>query len=306
MVVASEHMSIDRPSHPRADDPAEIRITTEIDNAVRSTELGRNMFGEVDRLQRAYFQQALVLEDPQAVHDLTQQLLENLSLATNSHIIDGEEHLATLEKRTPVLAVVNHFSAYKLTLIPYRDLGLDPNGKSRQIEPFPIFYAPVMPVAKALGDKLYDGHMEVDNPQIKRIQEAAGTIIVPDPAKLPRDPETQKPVPTFPIVLERTKEHFAEHPDTLLVSFSEGETSGKRNGGGPYHLAEFKTGAFVSAAAVAAPVLPVCMYFNPNSGFEIGILEPFYPEPDKEREYYQQLAEDTRQKMQAWLDQKSA
>jgi hypothetical protein len=297
MAVEIKDMSVDRPSHPSVNDPAEMRIREEIRNAALSTKLGQEMFAKIDQLQHDYFRRSLTMLDrPQQIHDETQTLLENLATTTNARIVDGEAYLASLPKGRPVIAAVNHFSSYKIVPIRPAELGLENIGEG-QIEAYPILYAPLMPVAKALGDNLYDGHMEAPSP-IDQIQVAAGIVVVPDPNKALQHEQHK----SFPIVLERTKSHFVQHPNSLLVSFAEGETSGKRNGGGPYNLAPFKTGAFVTAAEEKVPVLPVGMYFNPDSGYELGILEPIYPESGKEREYYVELAEQTRQKMQLWLN----
>src|ERR1035437_432213 len=267
MAVEVKDMSIDRPSHPSINDPAEMRIREEIRNSTLSTALGKGMFAKVDKLQHDYFRRSLtILNRAQQIHDETQTLLENLAITTNARIVDGEEYLVSLPKGKPVIAAVNHFSSYKIVPIRPAELGLENIGEG-QIEAYPILYAPLMPVAKALGDNLYDGHMEAPSP-IDQIQIAAGIVVVPDPNKAPQHEQHR----SFPMVLERTKTHFVEHPNSLLVSFAEGATSGKRNGGGPYSLVQFKAGAFVTAAEEGAPVLPVGMYFNPDSGYELGIL----------------------------------
>lgn len=289
-----------RNPHPKKDDPLEQRIRGLIRQEVYSTPRGQQMFSQVDVLQRKYFRECLLrLNDTKYIHDTTQDLLRQLSEVTNSRIVEGEDHLAGLKRGSPAFAIVNHFSAYKLITMEDKELGLDfPD--DREIYPFPIFFSPVYPVAQRLGDNLYDAHLELPG-SLARIQEAAGLLVVP------------KDNGAFGSIRDRTEELIQRRPNSLTVIFPEGGTSGKRNMGGPYDLDRFHGGSFAIAEELGIPVIPVCQYFNPDSGFEIGILPqvkfdnpPLAENKDARKEYFSSVAGNTRQQMQAWLNTRKA
>lgn len=280
-----------RPPHPFRNDPLEQRIRGLIRDNVCSTVKGREMFAKVNDLQIDYFRDAIGnIGKPGVTHDRTQELLKELSQVTNSRIVQGAENLDSLPKKSPVFAMVNHFSGYKLVAIEQGTLGVD-SPDIDQIYPFPIFYSSLVPVAEALEDNLYDAHLELPAPLLK-VQEEAGLLVVP-----PGEGQ-------FKTVVERTEDHLKEHPNSLLVLFPEGESSGKRNNGGPYDMVGFHAGSFIIAAKKGIPVVPIAQYFNPNSGFELAIFPSFKLDPNGDRAYFEQMAANTRQEMQAWLDTK--
>ncbi len=287
-----------RNPHPKKDDPLEQRIRRLIADEVYSTTLGSQMFAQVHSLQLDYFKNCLEnLDDPNYIHDSTQDLLKRLVEVTNSKIVDGEDNLSFLKRRHPTFALVNHFSAYKLVTIQDKELELDVP-ESPEIYPFPIFFSSLVPVAQKLEDELYDAHLEIPG-SILQIQEAAGLLVIP------------KNNDVFTDIRKRTRQLISQHPNSLIVIFPEGGTSGKRNMGGPYDLDRFHRGSLAIAQELDIQVIPICQYFNPNSGFELGILPPVrldnspsVEDRDARKEYFASVAENTRQQMQGWLNQR--
>ncbi len=291
-----------RNPHARREDPLDQRIKNLIREQAFSTEGGREMFARSRQLLVDYFKSSLsALADPVAIHDITQVLLHELAKATNSRIVDGEENLKDVRKESPFFVISNHYSGYKLMDIEQTELGLDLE-EIDDVVPFPFFYAPIAPVADRLGDLLYDAHLELPG-SLGKIQEEAGLLVVP------------KDDGSFGAIRSRTQKIFSRRSNSMVVIFSEGETSGKRNKGGPYDLVEFHGGSFAIAEELGIQVLPVCQYFNPKSGFEVGILPPLNfvnpPEAKVENkdariEYFDNIAQQTREKMQSWLNTRKA
>ena len=273
---------------PRQTDENEIRIVKLIREQLLKTEWAKSIFEALRQQLIQYFISSIeILNQPDKIHQATQEVLEELSTISRSRIVSGEENLDRLSKRSPVIAVVNHLGTYKLTEIQPREIRIDL--PLDIIHPFPIYYAPLVPVAKILEDNLYETHVELPEPLLS-IQKAAGIIVVPpDQGALTK-------------LQTATSELITQHPNALITIFPEGGTTGKRNNGGPYDLDEFKTGGFVIASHLNLPVLPVCQYFNPESGFELGILPPVKVENTENREYYKELARSTQASMQSWLN----
>lgn len=291
--------------HPSAKDPLEVRIRRLIREQAYATPEGEQMWRDTKAIQLEYFQDALAhLNDPKYVHNSTQNTLERIARATNAHIVDGREYAEQLD--TPALVVFNHYSGYKLTALKPDEIDAD-FGDMEELYPFPSFYAPLFPVAKAVGDdvKLYDAHLEYGRKDkalpLRRVQEEAGILVVPEKGG------------SFETTLDATKKMIEGRPRSLIVVFPEGQTSGKRNNGTPYDMLPFRTGAFAIAAEAGIPVLPVVQYFNPNKGFEIVVLPPlkdlkvFEKGPDgkqtqESRDYYENLANTTHDAMQSSLN----
>lgn len=287
-----------RNPHPRRGDPLEERIRSLISSQAYSTEAGRQIFEDARKLQLNYFKNSLLnVSNPNLIHEKTQKLLHDIAKTTGAHIVEGEDILKTLPKGRPIFTETNHYSGYKLTAIRQSELGVN-YPEVDEIFPFPFFYAPIVPVADALGDYLYDAHLELPG-ELKRIQEGAGLLIVPEDDG------------SFTGIKKETEKMISRHPNSLIVIFPEGGTSGKRNMGGPYDMDHFHGGSFAIAEALDMPVVPVYQYFNPDSGFEIGILEPvdFSNVPktgdlNLRKAYFSELAEATRARMQQHLDKR--
>lgn len=294
-----------RKPHPSAKDPLEIRIRGLIREQAYSSLEGVNMWEESKRIQQQYFNDSLSnLDNPSYVHDRTQEVLREISQATKAHIIKGKEYVRSL--KTPALIALNHYSGYKLNAFKPGEIDAD-FGEMEELYPFPSFFASMVPVAREVGDDvtLYDAHLEYgkkeDNMPLKKVQEEAGLLVIPEQNG------------GFTSTLESTKKIIEEHPRSLLVVFPEGESSGKRNNGGPYDMVDFHTGAFVIAGELGIPVLPAVQYFHPENGFQVVVLPPIGPRSfekgldgkatEESKAYYEQLAKETHDKMQLELNQ---
>jgi 1-acyl-sn-glycerol-3-phosphate acyltransferase len=262
------------------------------------------MWQKTKELQRDYFKDAAAhMEDSAYIHDATQKVLNDIAVATNTQIVSGKENISDI--KTPALVVLNHYSGYKLTSLKSDDLEID-FGKMEELYPFPSFFASMIPVARGIGQDvtLHDAHLEYgrkeDDSLLRKIQEKAGLLVISEENG------------GFKDTLDATRQIIDKNPKSLIVVFPEGESSGKRNEGGPYDMVAFHTGAFVIAGELGLPVIPAVQYFNPDTGFQVVVLPPiesrvFEKGPDgkptaESKEYYEKLAQETHDKMQYELD----
>ena len=275
-------------------DELNVRISGLIRDHVFSGSVGEKMMRASKDLQVQYYKDCLAhLGEPSFIHDRNQRVLKDLAKVTNSKIVEGEEWINDFPKASPALILLNHFSVYKLTGIEQAELGVH-YAKIDVIPPPPIFSSSVFPVAEKLQDNLYDAHLQLPG-ALGQIQEEGGFISVPPGA-----------VDQFGLVLQETKDFIASHKNSLIVSYPEGGTSGRTNNGGPFDMLDFRKGSFAIASQLDLPILPIAQYFNPDSGFEIGIFKPMVLEKNKPREYYKEVADNTRNQMQTWLDKRKS
>jgi len=285
-------MGEDYSRHNPGQDPLELRIRGLIRDHVYSKKEGREMLSKAKAQEVDYVKECLVnINDSRFIHDRTQKLLKDLSTSTNSKIVEGEENLSNVPKGRHVFVLTNHFSAYKLIAIDQQEVGTNIPEVNELYLP-PMFYAGIWPVAEKLGKPLYEAHLGLPD-ILKTIQESAGTLIFPNGKG-----------GQYQVVLERTKEHLDKHPDAVTVIFPEGGSTGKYNNGGPFDLDHFHGGSISMASELGVTILPVAQYFNPEKGFELRVFESFTPSPETSREKTTELADNTRQQMQAWLDTK--
>lgn len=278
---------------PRMDDPREQRMRDLAQAEFLKSQWARDTFSGVKARQVNYLRDALNhLGNPSYIHDQTQKVIAEIAEATRAKIVSGQENLVGLEKGKSVLLMTNHPATFKLGGInPKTELGIDIPDFDL-VYPSPIFISPLYPVAKELGDKLYFSSFEYPL-TLGDVHESAGFMTV-RPVEQGRTQELQDAVAKL----------IQEHPDAAIVHFAEGGTTGKRNGGQVYDLEEFSTGGLVIAAKNGIPVLPVAHYFNPDSGFEIGILKPISLDPNGNREYFGGISDKMRAEMQDWLNQR--
>lgn len=276
---------------PKPTDEDEQRIVELIRRELLATDEAKETFETARQRLIHYFNYCLAnVDDAHLIHAETQRVLSELSSFFHTKIVSGQDNLDRLSKRSPVIAVVNHLGSYKLTEITPAELGL--NLPIDIVHPFPIYYAPLVPIGTILEDNLYEAHVELPQPLYK-IQQAAGLVIVP--------PDKEGKLAK---IEERTAAVITLHNNALITVFPEGGTSGKRNQGGPYDLEKFHKGAFIIAARLGIPVLPVCQYYNPMSGFEIAVMPPIRPQTTQTENYFEQLALNTQAEMQNWLNSK--
>ena len=247
-------------------------------------------FEKVRQQQIDYIKDAVAnIQNDAYVHDLTQKNLREISEEMKSKIVEGKHLLDKVPKQHPAIIATNHFGAYKLFGVsPKNDIGVDMPGYDAMY-PYLMYFAALVPVSEGLGDNLY--YASNDFPGIfGDIHRKAGFIHVPPIAE-----------GKTAYLIEQNREAIRKRPNSAIVSFPEGTTSGKPSGRGPYDLEPFKTGAYVIAAELGMYIVPVAQYFNPQEGYELKVLQPFIPERgDKEK--YQQYADTNRSEMQIWLD----
>ncbi|MBI2613989.1 MAG: hypothetical protein HYW62_04435 [Candidatus Levybacteria bacterium] len=283
----------DRIQHPRQSDPQEQRIRRLIEGQAYVSDFGRRVFSDAKKLQVDYFKKALShLGHKELVYDETQNVLRDLSLALHSQIISGRENLKDIPKGSPIIAFVNHYGGFKLTMIDQKELGVKID-EMEDIPPFPLYYSSVMPVAAELQDDLCDVHLSLPG-DLGRVQEAAGTVVVP----------LKKSANDFSLLIDRTEENFSKHRNSVCVVFPEGQTSGKRSERGPYDLEPYQSGFFAIASKLGVIGLPIAQCFNPNKGMELAVFAPILPNPNATREDFDKVAADTQRRMQEWLDQR--
>lgn len=280
---------------PRMDDPQEQRMRDIAQNEFLKSDWARNAFSNVTSRQIAYLKDCLNhLDDPNYIHDQTQEVIAEISELTRTRIVSGQKNLEGLEKGKPVLLVTNHPATFKLGGInPKTELGIDiPN--FNLVYPSPIFISPLYPVAKELGDRLYFSSLEYPL-KLGDVHESAGFMTV-RPVEQGRTQELQNAVAKL----------VQEHQNAAIVHFAEGGTTGKRNGGQVYDLEDFSTGGFVIAAKNRIPVVSVPHYFNPESGFETGVFNPIMLDENGDKAYFEQIANQMRSQMQDWLNTRKA
>lgn len=295
----------DNVGHPSHSDPKEVRITGLIQNELASTSWAKNVFTIAKDLQLAYFLDSLKETNPDATFAKTQQLLKTLAETTRSKVLDGENYLDKLDKNAPVFVILNHLGVYKLTEITEKEVGVKFESSDVVLHPFPIYFSSVFPIAEKLQRPLLEAHVDLSqlSGSLTDVQKAAELLLVPTGNQ-------REGANSFDVIRERTREIINKRPNAMIVIFSEGGTSGKRNMGGPYDLDKFHGGSFAIAEELDIQVLPVCQYFNPNSGFDLGVLEPVtFNAPHAgdvktRRDYFRDIANTTHDKMQAWLNQK--
>ncbi|HSX27226.1 MAG TPA: hypothetical protein VLG25_00410 [Patescibacteria group bacterium] len=291
---ASEYLQAVIEIKPRADDHRDVRIREIIRKIFIKEPWAEKVFANIREEQIAYLKDVVhSVSDPVYVDRVTQETLRKIGGELRATIEEGVEHLTPLQGK-PVLVTTNHLGTYKLAPInPRVDLGEDvPKYEGYDfMYPYPLYFAALSPVAEALGNAL--SYASNDYPGVfGQIHSAAGFIHLP-PASQFNDGRTGA-------LKQQTAELFQRRPNTALVNFSEGGTSGKYDEKGPYGLRDFKTGGYVIAAELGLPMLAVAQYFDPLIGMRLKVFEPFYPQTGT-REAYQQLANGTQAEIQAWL-----
>lgn len=272
---------------PQKDDPLEVAIQDRLRDELASTQYARDFLENATNLQTSFFERAFAdLDSDENIRQSYEVLISNLAEAGNSRVVSGADNLRKLPSDQGCIVITNHLGIIKLTTIDNSQqrfpVSLD------EFEPFPLRHAPISIVASQLGLEIHESAVELPG-RLRDIQEACGVAIV----RAEGENRTQKLIEDC-VLLNRQR-------PALIVMYPEGGTSGKRNQGGPYDLDEFRTGAFVVAAETNMPILPITQYFNPKTGFELSILEPFNVK-DLKRDDLTILATETKANMQATLD----
>lgn len=283
---------------PRQDDEREAAIVKKIEDLVLTEQWAREAFAAIRELQIVYMREVLAhIDDPARIYNRTQEVLAEISRLSRSEIVEGSELLRALPKGQPALVMTNHLGTYKLVGIdPKRELGVDIPDYNFMY-PSPMYFGGLSPVTKAIGDDL--SYVSNDFPgQFGTIHREAGFVHVP--------PKSSQQTGRTGALLEQTRAAFAKHPNSAIVNYPEGGTSGKYTGLGPYDLDPFKTGGYVIAAQLGIRVIPVAQYFNPKHGLQLKVFPSRVPDESAEKETIRAQAELDRKNMQEWLDERQA
>jgi len=274
-------------SKQEAPDTLETAIVQKIEALAQSLPWLAEALPGVRQLQLDAFRAMLAAKTDEEVRTISDTTIRETAAALHARLVSGEEKLSVLSPTQPALIMTNHFGLYKLTPMTPPELGLA-IPELPIIHPFPPFFAALYPVAEKLGSSLAYVANKLPG-AIGEIQERAGELTIPT------DMEKGK----TRYLTGKTSEFFKEHPSTLLVTFNEGGTSGKRTGKGPLDLDPFKTGGYVVAAELGIPIILAGQRPGPQ-GMEVGVLEVMTPVPG-DKSSFEALAQHHREIMQAWL-----
>lgn len=281
--------------HPREDDPREARIVGIIRDAMLQEEWVKDAHAKANALQIQGHREILAsLGDAAKVRSIAQRVLKEFSSLFKAEIVEGKEFLATLPKDKPAFLFTNHFGTYKTFPIRAKaDLGVEVP-QFDYFYPFFGYFGALYPAAAAAGRDLSYASFQYPGP-LDDSHRQAGFVHVPPRFVQNRTEYLDKQVRTL----------MAEHPQTLLVNFPEGKTTGKYSEGGPYSLEPFKTGGYVIAAEHGIPIVPVAQFFDPHRGFRLKIFEP-YVLPEGDKASYEARAHQDQVAIQDWLDRQKS
>ncbi len=268
---------------PQGLDQRDLRIRELVKGAILREPWAEEAFTNIHKVQISYLRDAMQhLDSPEYIDGITQDTLQKIGIPFRGK---------------PVLVMTNHLGAYKLAPInPQIDLG-DEVPKYDGYDfmyPYLLYFAALTPIARTLGNAL--SYTSTDYPGIfGQIHTAAGFIHVP--------PLSQVSHGRTEILKQQTAAVIQKRPNTAVINFPEGGTGGKYNEAGPYDLRDFKTGGYAIAAELGISILIVGQYFDPHLGMRLKVFDPIYPQPGS-KETYEQLAADSRAKIQSWLREK--
>jgi len=290
---------------PDPNDPKEQQIVRSIGDEFLSTPLAREAFERIKDLELSHLRNATAhIGQNEYIYAGTQKVLKDISEASQSSIVAGEENLNQLEKGKPILLLTNHLGSYKLislTQDQQREMGLR-GPIVRVYYPFPGYFAAMYPIAQRLRNDLFEASFEYPG-QIGEIYRATDSIEVPPPNLALNGNQAKS---RTEILTDVTRALIDKHPNAVITSFPEGGTSGKRNGKGPYGLEPYHTGSFVIAAKLGLPILPVAQFFNPDKGFELAVFEPVRLGAETAPEQLLQAAQVMQRQTQEWLNTRKA
>jgi len=280
---------------PRHDDPQDIAYVAKLKQCVLRESWAQKAFETIRERQITYLREVLAQSDNAAfVYTRTQQVLEEVAELLRARIADGAKLLREIPKGHPTLLMTHHLSTYKLTgFESKKELGFAIPGYEF-IHPEPVLIAGLKPIAKVLGDTL--SYASADFPGVfGKIHREAGFLHIPPKETLTTGRTTY--------LLDETRQAFKRRPNTALVNFPEGQTSGKHTGRGPYDLDPFKTGGYVIAAELGARVIPVAQYFDPKEGLQLKVFPSYIPE-SSDKAAIAALADRDQRQMQEWLNER--
>lgn len=245
---------------PAASDPRELAIRERL-NSLLSTEWASKAIDDLRQRQEEFLK--LVMGNTstsEKLRDTYGKLLAELADSVRAGIASGWEFVEKVRGQKGVIIITNHLGMAKLTRIDNKNRNFPV--ELDEIEPFLARHVAIVRVAELLNAPLFETAIELPSPLLE-VQKACGVITVAPEG----EGRTEK-------LIKDVQRTVQQNPGAVIVMYPEGGTSGKRNEGGPYDLDTFHKGAFAVAAQTGLPILPVCQFFNPESGFELHILEP--------------------------------
>lgn len=290
---------------PTLKDPNEVMIRGRVKELLASTSLATRMNGEVSLLVEEGFRDLYTRRsDPDYVHRRNQEYVGEFARITNATIVSGEEHLKELGEKSPIILSANHDATYRmgggLTPEKLKKLGFDGQHDIEDIHyPHIPYYGAFQPVVERLGNNI-SMVCEEEPGTLGELYRATGSLDV-QPAGMIPGGENGK-VGRVDLLIDAARELFQKYPNSALVVFPEGGTTGKRNGGNMRELGKFHTGLFVMAARLEVPVLLTAYRFNPNKGFEVSILGVVRLREDSTREEIKRTASHAQELTQTALD----
>ena len=286
---------------PSLSDPQERGIVSVMEEVATSTSLGKRMVEKEKQIVRASVSDILAhIGDSIYTRDRGRATVAEIARIMNSEIVSGREKLQGIEKGKPVFFSANHLGMYKLAgLTPQdlREIGFQAEHEIPDVYYPPIpFYSPFYPIAKEIGDDICMAAFEEPG-KLGELSRATGYLDVPPII------DNGSGKGRVEIMTEESREFFQENPESAILVFPEGGTTGKRNGGRIYDMGEFHTGTFVIASRLGVPVVLLAHRFNPGKGFEVAVVDVMHLNKDTSREEIQRAALVAQSKTQAALNE---
>lgn len=286
---------------PGLGDSRERRIIEVMKEEILVTDASKETFSQLEDDVKSNWQKAYDrLGDPVVVRRIFQEGTQSSAKIAKVNIEEGEELVKSLNPKNPLMIVSNHLGTFKLiSMLPeeLKQRGVAGQQLPSIYYPFVTYYMPFQPIAERIGNGIYEASFEQPG-KLGQLFREAGNIDVPP------QPFAQDRVDTL---TNDTKDLISNAPNSALVVFPEGGTTGKRSNGRIYNLEKFHKGAFVIAAKLGMPILPVAQYFDiQRGGFDLRIFEPFSLDQSVTVDEIDEAASNTQGKMQEWLDTKKS
>ena len=279
---------------PRLDDPREVEITRKLREHFLKEQWAQEAFAQLRKVQIEYMREVIdKKDDPAFIYKRTQQVLTEVARLLKAEIVEGGEFLDEIPKGESVLVAFNHLGTYKLTPVKLKEeLDIDIPGFD-VMYPSPLFFGGLKPVSDRIGDDLV--YVSDDFPgDLGDIHRASGFIHVP--------PQTAQPTGRTSYLIDQTAAAFKKRPNTAMVNFPEGKTTGKYSGKGVYDLEPFFTGGYVVAANLGIRLPPVAQCWDEHEGLKLKVF-PSYKLDATDKEAIKAHADLDQRNMQAWFDE---
>lgn len=273
---------------PTDKDPLEVRIRCVLESTLVTSDWARATFLEATRQQKEFLIAAAKEENSRKNLDAYRKLIRELASLLKVQITSGGQELEKFDQGKPFIVITNHLGLAKITRVDNKNRKIAV--ELEEVESFPIRHAAISVISGRQAKNLHEVAVELPG-KLREIQADCEVVTIP----VEGSGRTE-------LLVEKVADLVKADPNQLFVMYPEGGTSGKRNSGGPYDLDQFHKGAFVVAAKLSIPILPVCQYFDPNVGLRIYILDPItLNEGDLER--VDDIVNSTKDRMQITLNE---